>query len=214
MQLGVVRFEVPQQRLNRHRRGDLCLLDETLHIVNVQRGHRRQQVGAIDRRQPIPRLQARDGNACPLHRHVTRETFPLIERFALAHEQKRGLRHRSQVAARAHRALLTNNWCDASVQHLHQCQGNLRSAAGIPMRVDVDPPCQRRTDVLDRRRLANPRRVVVNQIFLKLLHLVIVEHGLRKLANACVRAIHDFFPGKLLLQHGAADLDPLQGLGS
>ena len=156
-------------------------------------------------------LQARDRNPCPLHRLVTRQSFALIKSFAFAHQQQRGLRHRSQVAARAHRPLLTNNWCDAFVQHLHQCQGDLRSAAGIPMRMDIDPPCQRRTDVFDRRRFADPRRMVVDQIFLEFLHLLIAEHRLRKLANAGVRAIHDFFIGKLLLQHEAADFDALQG---
>ncbi len=137
----------------------------------------------------------------------------MIEGFAFAHQQQRRLGHRSQVAARAHRALLTNNWCDAFVQHLHQCQGDLRSAAGIPMRMDVDPPCQRRTDILDRRRVPNPRRMVVDQVLLELLHLLVAEHRLRKLADAGVRAVHDFLIGQLLLQHRPADLDPLQGCG-
>ena len=46
------------------------------------------------------------------------------------------------------------------------------------MRMDVDPPCQRRTDVFDRCGLADARRMVVDEIFLKLFYLLIVEHRL------------------------------------
>ncbi len=81
------------------------------------------------------------------------------------------------------------------------------------MRMDVDPARQRRTDIFDRRRLPNARRMVVDQVLLELLDLLVAEHRLRKLADAGVRAVHDFLIGQLLLQHRPADLDPLQGRG-
>ena len=46
-------------------------------------------------------------------------------------------------------ALLTNNWCDAFVEHLHQFQGDLRPTARIAVGVDVDPRGQRAADLLE-----------------------------------------------------------------
>ena len=137
----------------------------------------------------------------------------MIEGFAFPQQQQRGLRHRSQVAAGADRAFLANDRCDAFVEHLHHGQRDLGSAAGIAMRMDVDAPCQRGADVLDGSRVADPGGVVVDQIFLEFLDLLIVEHLLGKLADAGVGAVHDLVGSQFLLQHGAADLDALQGGG-
>ena len=55
--------------------------------------------------------------------------------------------------------------------------------------------------------------MVVDQVPLKLLDLLIGENHLRELPDAGVDPVHDL-PGRdLLLQHGAAALDPLHGIG-
>ena len=102
---------------------------------------------------------------------------------------------------------------DALVQHLDHRQCDLGPAAGVAVCMDVDPPRKRRTDVLNRCGLADPRRVVVDQLFLEFLLLLVAEHGLGELADAGVGAVHDLPVGQLLFQHGPADLDPLQCFG-
>ncbi len=77
VQLGVIGLHIAEQRLDRHRRRDLGLLEEALHIIDVQRRHGRQQVRAVDRRQPVTGLQTGDRDARPLHRLVTRAAVRL-----------------------------------------------------------------------------------------------------------------------------------------
>ena len=55
--------------------------------------------------------------------------------------------------------------------------------------------------------------MVVDEEALELLHLVVVEHDLAELADAGVGAVHDLASLDLVLEHGAADLDALDGGG-
>ena len=68
MELGVIRLEVSEQGLDGHRCRDLCLFDKSLHIIDMERGHGRQQIGAVDGSQAITGLQTRDRDARPLQR--------------------------------------------------------------------------------------------------------------------------------------------------
>jgi hypothetical protein len=157
------------------------------------------------------RAEAGDGDAGPVHRLPALQALALVERLALAHEQQRGLRHRRQVAARPDRSLLAHHWRDALVEHLDHRPGDLRPARRVPVRVHVDAARERRAHLLDRQRVADARRVVVDEVPLELLHLVVVQNLLRELADARVGAVHDLARRELLLEHRAADLDAIQG---
>jgi len=64
--------------------------------------------------------------------------------------------------------------------------------------------------VFDGTRVSDPSRVVVDEVLLKLLHLVIREHHLSQLTNASVHAIHDFVRINLALQHRSARANAVQ----
>ena len=81
------------------------------------------------------------------------------------------------------------------------------------MGVHVDPAGHGGADVLDGRRIADARRVVVDEVALELLDLLVVEHDFGELADAGVHAVHDLVRLDLLLQHRPASLDPLERVG-
>ena len=213
MQADVVGFQIGEQRFQAHRRGDLGLLQPAIHIVQLQGAHGGEQVRAVDGGQPIARLQIGDGNARAFHRHVAGQALALIERFAFAHQQQGELRHRGQIAARADRSFLAHDRRDALVEHLDQGQRDLRAAAGIAVRVDVDASGHRGAHMFDRGGIADAGGVVVDQIALELQHLLVGQDDFRKFADAGVGAVHDFARFEFVFQHGAADFDALQCLG-
>ena len=213
MQTHIVGFQVGEQCFQAHRGGDLGLLEPAIHIIQMQGAHGGEQIRAVDGRQSIARLQIRDGNTRPFHRHVTGQSLALIECLAFAQQQQSELGHRSQITAGADRAFLTHDRCEALVEHLDQGQRDLRPAAGIAVRVDVDAAGHRGAHVLDRGRLADARRVIVDQVTLELQHLLVGQDDFGKLADAGVGAIHDLARFEFLLQHGAAHLDALQRFG-
>ncbi len=175
VQLRVIGLHVAEQRLDGHGCRDLGLLQPALHVKDVQRRHGREQVGAVDGRQPVARLQAGDLDPCPPHGLRARQALALEEGLALSHQQQRHLGHGGQVSARAHRSLLADDGCQPPVQHLDQRQRDLGPAARVPVGMDVDAPGHGRAHVFDGRRVADPRGVVVDQILLEFLHLVVGE---------------------------------------
>ena len=209
VELGVVGLEVGEERLEGHRAGDLGLPQPAVHVVTEQRAHGREHVGAVDGREAVARLQARDGDAGPLERHAPRETLTLVEGLALAHQHEGHLGHGGEVAGGAHRAFLAHDRRDAAVEHLHERQGDLRPVAGVAVGVDVDASGHGGADRLDGRRFADAGRVVVNEIALKLLHLLVVEHHLAELADTGVGAVHDLARLDLVFEHLATDADAL-----
>ncbi len=144
---------------------------------------------------------------------AARQPLALVERLAFAQEQQRQLGHRRQVAARAHGPFLAHDGRHAPVEHLDEGERDLRAAARVAVRVDVGAARHGRAHVLDRRRRADAGRVVVDEIALERLHLLVAQQVLRELADARVGAVHDLARRELLLQHGAAHLDALEGLG-
>ena len=180
----------------------------------MQGGHGSQHVRAVDGSQAVARLQARYFDPCAFHGFGARESFPFIKGFPFAQKQQRHLRHGREVSRRTHRSLLTNNRCDAFVKHLHQRLGDLGPAPRIAVGVDVDPASHGGAYVFDRRRVANSRRMIIDEVLLKFLYLFFREDFFRELADTGVRAIHNLFIGKFFLQHGATDLDAFQCVGA
>ena len=68
MQAHIVGLEVGDQRFQGHRAGDLRLLEPAVDIEQMHGAHRRQQIGAVDGRQSVARLQSRNRDAGPLQR--------------------------------------------------------------------------------------------------------------------------------------------------
>ena len=62
------------------------------------------------------------------------------------------------------------------------------------------------------RGLADPGRVVVDEVALELLDLLVGQDDLGELADPGVDAVHDLVGGDLLLEHRAAGADPLERL--
>ena len=102
VQAHVVGLHVGQEGFERHRAGNLGLLEPAVHVVQLQGAHGRQQVCAVDGRQPIPRLEAGDRDAGTVHGHLAGQALALVKGLALAHEQQRDLRHGCQVATGPH----------------------------------------------------------------------------------------------------------------
>ena len=65
----------------------------------------------------------------------------------------------------------------------------------------------RAADVFDWRGVADPGGMVIDQVFLEVFDLFIVEHHFREFSDTGVDAIHDLMRGNLLLEHGTAGLD-------
>ena len=138
VQARVVGLQVGQQRLEAHGAGDLGLAQPAVGVVDQQGAHRGEHVGAVDGAQPVARLQARDLDAGALHGEARRDAVALVERFALAHEREGELRHRGEVAAGAHGALLADDRRHAAVEHGDQRLGDLGADAGVAVGVHVD----------------------------------------------------------------------------
>jgi len=79
--------------------------------------------------------------------------------------------------------------------------------------VHVDPARHRGPHALDRDRFTDPGGVVVDQVALELLDLIVGQDHLRELADPSVDTVHDLMSFDLLLEHTAADVDTLDGLG-
>jgi len=79
--------------------------------------------------------------------------------------------------------------------------------------MDVDPSGHRRADIFDRRRVPDPRGMVVDQVALKQLDLLVVQHDLGELSDARVGPVHDLMRLELLFQHRPAYLNPLERRG-
>ena len=69
VQRRLVGLQVGQQRLQRHGGRDLGLLQPAFHVADVQRAHGRQQVRAVDRGQPVARVQP--GGVMPARRSAS-----------------------------------------------------------------------------------------------------------------------------------------------
>ena len=179
-----VGLHVGQQGLQRHGRGDLGLLQPAVHVVQVDGAHGRQQVRAVDGGQAVAGLQAGHGNAGPVQGLGAGQQLALVVGLAFAHHQQGDLGHGGQVAAGADRPLLADEGRDALVEHLHQGLGDLRPAARMAVGVHVDASGHGAAHVLDGRRVADAGGVVVDQVFLELAHLVVVQHDLAELADA------------------------------
>ena len=70
----------------------------------------------------------------------------------------------------------------------------------------------RAADMLERRRVADPRRMVVYQVSLELLHLCIGQHHFGKLTDAGVDPIHDLMSADLIFEHRPAHTDAFQSV--
>jgi len=99
------------------------------------------------------------------------------------------------------------------VEHGHEGLGDLRPTARIAVGVHVDPADHGAAHVLKGRRIADTRRVIVDQVLLEFLGLIVVQDDLAQLSDAGVDPVHDLLRLDLPLQHGATDLDPLHGVG-
>ncbi len=75
----------------------------------------------------------------------------------------------------------------------------------------VDTGQHRRPHVLDRRRVADPGGMVVDQVALELSDLLVAEHDFRELADPGVDAVHDLAGVDLLLEHAPTGADALDG---
>ena len=213
VQTRIVRFQVGEQRLERHRAGNLGLLEEAVHVVEVNGAHGGEQVRAVDGRQTVARLQARDRDAGAFHCHARRKALALIPGLAFAHHQQRHLRHRRKIAAGADRAFLAHHRRDAGIQQRNKRLRDLGPAAGVAVRMDVYPSRHGTAHVFDRCGIADAGGVIVDKILLKFRHLLVGEHDFGEFTDAGVDPVHDFVRRDFRVQHGAATHDALQGLG-
>ena len=79
--------------------------------------------------------------------------------------------------------------------------------------MDVDASQHGRPHLGDGHRRADAGRMVVDQVFLELAHLLVGQHHLGEFADAGVDAVHDLTRFDALLDESAAFLDSFHGIG-
>ena len=212
MNAGVVGLHVRVERLEGHREGDLLGLEPSFRVDELDAARARDHVGAVDRRKAVALPEGDGREPRRLERLGAREPPPLVERLPLAHEDEGHLGHGGQVAAGAHGPLLAHDRIHAAVQHLDHEFDELAADPRVAPAVRVEAGQHGRPRVLLGHRVAHACGVGVDQVPLVLADLLRVEDDLGQLADPRVHAVHDLLGGDLVLQQGAALVDPRGGL--
>ncbi len=139
--------------------------------------------------------------------------FALEEGLAFAHHQEGDLAHGREIAAGADRALFADHRGDPGIEHGDQGLGDLGSAARVAVGVDVGSQQHGAADPVLGAGFADPGGVVVDQVFLKLADLLVIQDDLGELADAGVDAVHDLARRDPLFEKRTAVNDPCAGIG-
>src|SRR5208337_4554391 len=86
--------------------------------MQFKAAHPADEVGAIDRRQPVAFAENDGGDTGFGHTLLGGQSFSLIEDLALAHERDGHLRHGGKIAASSYRTFLADDRGYAPIQHL------------------------------------------------------------------------------------------------
>ena len=182
---------MPEQRLDRHRRGDARGPEQPLRIHRQQRAEPGHQLRTVEEREALLRAQAQRLEAGLPQRDQRRRDVPVELDLAAPDERQREVRERRQVARGAHRALRRHDRMDAQPQEVEEALGHDRPSAGVPQGERVRPQQEHRPDDLAREWLAHARGVADEQVLLEPLGIGAIDRAVRERAHPGRDAVHD-----------------------
>ena len=128
---------VAEIRLERERPDDVRGSGKAFRAQDAQRGDPGHDLRTVDERESFLCSQFHRTQARTLERHGARQPLAEVERFALSQERERHVRERSQIAARADRALTRHDRRHAAFERCDDEIERLRLHARVPGRKRV-----------------------------------------------------------------------------
>ena len=161
------------QRFERHGARQIGKPHQSPGARHCQRAHGRHCLRAVQQSQAFFGGKLEWLQAGPLQRFTAGNSLALIERFALADNDQREVRQRSQIAARTHASLLRNHGAHAGVEHRHQKFRNSNAAAACALGEHVGSQQQHGPRFRNGKRRTDSAGVTAHQVGLQFSQLLV-----------------------------------------
>ena len=179
----------PLQRLDRDRAGDVRGPRQPSRPHEPEREHRGHELGAVDEREPLLRLQLHGLETDPRERVRARQPLAVDPRLPFADERQREMRERREVARGADRATARHDRQHASVEEREEQLDGLDPGPRVSLRQRVRAQEHRRADDLGGIRVADTAGVRAKEPQLQLGGLLFRDRDGHEAAEAGVDAV-------------------------
>ena len=205
------------QPLHGHGAGDRSDAEDLLGVEQRQHAHRLHRLGAVDQGEAFLRLQHHRLEPRPAQRLAAGEPLATEERLALADQDQRQVGQRSEIAARADRALLRHEGDHVALEHRDEQVQRALADPAVSSGEDVRAQKHQRAHGRGRQRGARACGVGEDQVALQLAQIGARDGHLGQGAEARVHPvgrdtalgdpIHQTAPGPHALARRCRDLD-------
>jgi hypothetical protein len=162
-----VRHVRPEQRLHGHRRRDRGRAGQPVRVREQERPDRAHQLGPVEERQPLLRLEDERLEARLPQGQERRHHVPFELHLAAPDERQGEVGERREVAGRPDAPLLRHDGVDAEGKEVDQPVDELRPAAGVAEGERVRPQEEHRPDDVARERRPDADGVAREEVLLE-----------------------------------------------